>query len=184
MVIGIECHARPRTLLQGCDCVCLVRLCKGNPGRELGAQGKQVPRGTSSPVALLPCRDRVYDQSLVEEAAAKCGWRQAGNLCESIAVAGKSESVLWAAFVACLSLVLAADGRNPHRVKAYMPGHPLWESRAFFGKSESGLWDAACCLPELVSTARCNKPAWSEILFAWTSPVPEREVRWRLWKEP
>ena len=65
-----------------------------------------------------------------------------------------------------------------------MPGHPLWESTAFFVKSESGLCDAACCLLELVSTARCNKPAWSEILFAWASPPPEREARWRLWKEP
>ena len=54
---------------------------------------------------------------------------------------------------------------------------------SILGKSEFGLWDAACCLPELVSKARCNKPAWSEILFAWASPLPEREAWWRLWKE-
>ena len=107
-----ECHARPRTLLQGCDCVCLVRLSKVKPGRKLGAQETkspwhQVSRGSSS----LP--RRVNTQSLSEEAAAKCGSCQAENLCESIAVAGKSESVLRAAVAACLSLVFAARWEKP-----------------------------------------------------------------------
>ena len=31
-------------------------------------------------------------------------------------------------------------------------------------------------MPELVSSARCNKPAWREILFAWASPLPERSA--------
>ena len=39
-------------------------------------------------------------------------------------------------------------------------------------------------MPELVSSARCNNPAWSEILYAWASRLPEKEARWRLWKEP
>ena len=33
------------------------------------------------------------------------------------------------------------------------------------------------CLPELVSTVRCNNASWSEILFAWASPLPESEAR-------
>ena len=73
----------------------------------------QGARGTSSPAALLPCRDRANDQSLAEEAAAKCGSHQAENICNSIAVAGKSELVLWAAFVACLRLVFAARWEKP-----------------------------------------------------------------------
>ena len=114
MVIGIECHARTRTLLQFCDCV-LVRHSKVNPELNL-EPGKASPRGTSSPAALLPCHDRAKTQSLAEETAAKCGLRQAENLCESIAVAGKSESVLRAAVAACLSLVFAAGPEKPTSV--------------------------------------------------------------------
>ena len=44
----------------------------------------------------------------------------------------------------------------------------LWEIRV---QSEG-----CSCLPELVSTARCNKPAWSEILFA-LAPLCLREKR-------
>ena len=43
MVIGIECHARPRTLLQGCDCACLDRLSKVNRGANL-EPGKARPK--------------------------------------------------------------------------------------------------------------------------------------------
>ena len=52
-------------------------------------------------------------KGLAEKAVAKCGSCQAENLCDSIAVSGKSQSVLWAAFVVCLSLVFAARWEKP-----------------------------------------------------------------------
>ena len=49
MVIGIECHARPRTLLLGFVCVCLVRLSKVNAGREHGARESKVQEAPALP---------------------------------------------------------------------------------------------------------------------------------------
>ena len=54
MVIGIECHARPRTLLQGCDCVCVVRLGKVKRGRELGARESKAQEAPALPRLLFP----------------------------------------------------------------------------------------------------------------------------------
>ena len=42
--------------------------------------------------------------------------------------------------------------------------------------NHSWVWGCCCCLPDLVSRARYNKPAWSEILFALASRLPEREA--------
>ena len=96
MVIGIECHARPRTLLQGCDCVCLVRLSKVNPGRELGVRESKVQEAAALPRLFFGAAEERMTSALMRKQPAKCSSRQAENLWESIAVAGKSESVLWA----------------------------------------------------------------------------------------
>ena len=42
--------------------------------------------------------------------------------------------------------------------------------------NQSWAWGCCCCLPERVSAARWMIPAWSEILFALASPLPEREA--------
>ena len=52
--MGIECHARPRMLLQGCDCVCLVRPSKVNPGREMGARECKAQEGPALPWLFIP----------------------------------------------------------------------------------------------------------------------------------
>ena len=52
--MGIECHARPRTLLQGCDCVCLVRLRKVNSGSELGARECKAQEAPALPRLFFP----------------------------------------------------------------------------------------------------------------------------------
>ena len=41
---------------------------------------------------------------------------------------------------------------------------------------QSWAWGCCCCLPELVSAARWKISAWSEILLALASPLPERET--------
>ena len=38
MVVCIQCHPRPRSLLRCCRCVCLYLLGRVNPGREYGAR--------------------------------------------------------------------------------------------------------------------------------------------------
>ena len=43
-------------------------------------------------------------------------------------------------------------------------------------RNQSWVWGCCCGLPELVSAARWKIPAWSEILFALASPLPEREA--------
>ena len=112
-----------------------------------------------------------------------CCWPQAEYVCESIAAAGKSESVLWAAVPACLSLVFAAQWEKRIWSKS------LVAQASALGK-HSILWDfrggsvGCSCYRELVSTAQCNKPTWSEILFSWASRLPETDARLRLWKEP
>ena len=54
MAIGLEFYARPRTLLQGCDCVCLVRHSKENPGRELGARESKAQEAPALPRLFFP----------------------------------------------------------------------------------------------------------------------------------
>ena len=139
------------------------------------SRGNQGPSGTSSPVALLPCRDRGNDQSLAKEGAVKCGSRQAENLCESIAVTGKSESVLRAAFVACLSLVFAARWEKPVESESpFAVASPLGKHSI---RCEIRIGCVGCCsrMPELVSAEWWKIPAWSEILFA-LAPLCLREA--------
>ena len=52
--MGIECHARPCTLLQGCDCVCLVRLGRVNRGREHGARESKAQEAPALPQLFFP----------------------------------------------------------------------------------------------------------------------------------
>ena len=54
VVIGIECHARPGSLLQGCVSVSLVRLSKVNPGRELGARESKAQEAPALPRLFFP----------------------------------------------------------------------------------------------------------------------------------
>ena len=54
MVLGIECHARPHTLLQRGVCVCLVRPSKVNAGRELGARELKAQDETALPRLFFP----------------------------------------------------------------------------------------------------------------------------------
>ena len=82
MVLGIECHARPRTPLQGCDCVCFDRLSKVNPGRELGAQELKAQDETALPRLFFPATKERMTKALLETAA-KCGLRQAENLAKA-----------------------------------------------------------------------------------------------------
>ena len=41
-------------LLQGCDCVCLVRLSKVHPGRELGAVESKAQEAPALPCLFFP----------------------------------------------------------------------------------------------------------------------------------
>ena len=54
MVVGIECHPKPRTLLQGCGCVCLVRPGSVNPGREHGVQESKAQEAPPLPQLFFP----------------------------------------------------------------------------------------------------------------------------------
>ena len=49
-----------------------------------------------------------------------------------------------------------------------------WKAQHSLG-NHSWVWGCCCCFPELVSAARWKIPAWSEILLAVASPLPERE---------
>ena len=65
--MGIECHARPRTLLQGCDCVCLVLLSKENPGRESGARKSKAQEAPALPRLFFPAATELTTKALLRK---------------------------------------------------------------------------------------------------------------------
>ena len=67
MEIGIEFHARPHRLLQGCDCVCLVWLSKVNPGPELGAREIKAQEATAVPRLFFPAATERMTKALLRK---------------------------------------------------------------------------------------------------------------------
>ena len=54
MVVCIQCHPRPCSLLQCCNCVCFDRLGRVNPGREYGARESKSQEAPAFPQLIFP----------------------------------------------------------------------------------------------------------------------------------
>ena len=133
MVIGIECHARPRKLLQGCDCVCLVRLSKVNPGCDLGARESKAQDAPALPQLFFP---------EANEALLRKQQRIAVRSMPKASVKAQHSLKIRVGTVGCCCWL--PEPFSQWEKTAYgegsLPGHLLWESTAFVGKSELGLW--------------------------------------------
>ncbi|KAF2370626.1 hypothetical protein BSL67_16680, partial [Acinetobacter baylyi] len=54
MAVGMECHPRPRTLLQGGGCVCEVQPGTVNPGCDHGARESKAQEAPALPQIYFP----------------------------------------------------------------------------------------------------------------------------------
>ena len=92
------------------------------------------------------------------------------SLCESTAFAEKCS-----AGCCCLPEPSLAVGETRIQRKPPCLGMSPGKAQHSLG-NQSWFWGCCCCLPELVSAAGWKIPAWSEILFALASLLPEREA--------